>query len=88
MDRPLTGSEQLPGAADTPETRAFLRVLAKMRRNMPADMTPEQIDASVDATKEELRRERRARRRSCQYLGVGRAESRRAGRQNHNRSDG
>ena len=63
MDRPLTGSEQPPDTADTPETRAILRVLANMGRNMPADdMTPKQIDASIDATKEALRGECRARR--------------------------
>jgi hypothetical protein len=63
MDHPLSAAEQAAGKHSSPEAAAFLKVLAKMRRNVPADITPEQIDASVDETKEELRKERHARRR-------------------------
>jgi hypothetical protein len=45
-----------------PEWRArFEQVIAQIRRGVPADLSPEEIEADVTAVREELRRERRAR---------------------------
>jgi len=39
----------------------FLRILAKIRENVPPDMTDEEIDAEIAAARSEVRRGERAR---------------------------
>jgi muconolactone delta-isomerase len=55
-----------PGATTkSPEWSAGIdAALARLRSNVPADLTPEEIDAEIDAAWEEVRQERRKRRAS------------------------
>jgi hypothetical protein len=47
----------------SPEAQAEIDdALSRIRANVPADLTPEEIDAEIDAAWQEVRQERRARR--------------------------
>lgn len=46
----------------SPESQAEIdAALARLRANVPADLTPEEIDAEIDAAWQEVRQERRSR---------------------------
>ena len=61
MDTETVTTKRAARRLTTKEEAAFNRILARVRANIPPDMTPEEIRAEIAEARREVRQERRAR---------------------------